>query len=173
MTLPPVSAISLRTDYWDNDEVANIVCRQLGYASGTIYTYGHTSQLPTLPVVAGFRRCTGSESNIFSCPSSYDLGSPGGDPDDLDCASGCLGPDGLQGTVDDTVSHQCQHSVDQGAICHQGDWNPSAASVALPTCQGCGAGCSMVECGITGDERGAANGWCNNDQPVVFSCIDY
>eukprot|EP01050_Picozoa_sp_SAG11_P040670 SAG11_NODE_17813_length_508_cov_0.909535_1_plen_169_part_11 len=28
---------------WDNDEPANIVCRQLGYAGGTLYTYGSSS----------------------------------------------------------------------------------------------------------------------------------
>eukprot|EP01045_Picozoa_sp_COSAG04_P050510 COSAG04_NODE_20499_length_392_cov_0.849829_1_plen_98_part_01 len=67
--------------YWDNDEPANMVCRGLGFASGTIYTYGATAMplytvsqgqqvtVPgLLPVVSGFRSCTGTEVNIFQCP---------------------------------------------------------------------------------------------------------
>jgi hypothetical protein len=38
---------------WDNDNVADIVCRQMGFQSGELYTYGHTNQLPSLPIVAG------------------------------------------------------------------------------------------------------------------------
>ena len=59
-----------------------MVCRGLGFASGTIYTYGATAMplytvssqgqqvtVPgLLPVVSGFRSCTGSEVNIFQCP---------------------------------------------------------------------------------------------------------
>jgi len=50
----------------DNDNAADIVCRQLGYNSGEIYTYGHTSQLPSLPIVAGFRSCVGTEATLFA-----------------------------------------------------------------------------------------------------------
>ena len=82
--------------YWDNNNMADVVCRQLGFATGEIYTFGHSSQLPTLPIVTGFRLCDGSESNVFACE-------PHGNPDDRDCEAGCVGADGLQGTLDDTV----------------------------------------------------------------------
>ena len=84
----------------------------MGYSSGEVYTYGHSSQLPTLPIVAGFRRCEGTEANIFACPPGGAL--TNGDVDDPDCAAGCLGADGLQGTLDDTIDHACTHSIDQG-----------------------------------------------------------
>jgi hypothetical protein len=84
---------------WDNDNAADIVCRQLGYASGEVYTFGHSTQLPSLPVVTGGRVCTGTEANIFGCPLSWN------DMADSDCMNGCLGTDGLQGTLDDTVDH--------------------------------------------------------------------
>ena len=92
--------------------MANIVCKQMGYNSGEIYTFGHSSQLPTLPIVAGFRVCDGTEANIFACPAGDAI--VDGDVDDPDCAAGCLGADGLQGTLDDTVDHACSHSIDQG-----------------------------------------------------------
>ena len=131
---------------WDNDAAADIVCRQLGYSGGSIYTFGHTSQLPSLPVVAGYRTCTGSEQSILACPE-------GGNPTDRECHGGCLGPDGRQGTDDDSMDAKCTHTIDQGAICN-GVW-PS--QVALETCQGSGEGGRMQ----------------NTNQPVVFSCIDY
>jgi hypothetical protein len=109
---------------WDNDNAADIVCRQLGYSSGEIYTYGRTSQLPTLPIVAGGRLCAGTEANIFACPQGAWLFQ------DPDCLNGCVGPDGVQGTLDDSPDPACSHSVDQGAICHNADspsnMNPSA-----------------------------------------------
>ena len=69
--------------FWEGDTLAEVVCRQLGYSSGATYTFGHTPQLPHLPVVAGFRTCTGSESNIFGCPMT-------GDPTKTVC-TGCVG----------------------------------------------------------------------------------
>ena len=136
--------------YWDNDNMADIVCRQLGYSSGTVYTYGHTTQLPDLPIVAGFRTCEGTEQNIFGCPEH-------GTPDDRDCAAGCLGDDGLQGTHDDTLDYRCTHTLDQGAICSNDD-QPS--QMALPTCQG------------SQSIRTQATGYVQL-QPIVFSCVEY
>eukprot|EP01045_Picozoa_sp_COSAG04_P009104 COSAG04_NODE_519_length_13169_cov_10.968248_9_plen_57_part_00 len=31
---------------WDNDNLASMVCRQLGYHSGELYTFGSTNHLP-------------------------------------------------------------------------------------------------------------------------------
>ena len=56
-------------DYWD-DVDATVVCKQLGYASGSIYTFGATKQLPTLPIVEGFRTCDGTEASLFGCPTA-------------------------------------------------------------------------------------------------------
>jgi len=162
--------------YWENDEPANIVCRGLGYESGTLYTFGTSSQLPTLPVVAGFRMCDGGESNIFQCPSSADRGAPVANlPDDLDCLQhGCVGPDGVQGTLDDTVSHTCQHTVDQGAICHNSE-TAGSSRPQLPHCNGCGVGCASVECLRDPDDMRAVDTHygCNSVQPAVFGCISF
>ena len=84
---------------WDNDNTAQLVCRQLGYSDGELYTYGHTSQLPTLPIVAGFRACQGTELNLFTCEER-------GRPVDRDCLNGCVGADGYQGTMDDTIDRK-------------------------------------------------------------------
>ena len=135
---------------WDNNNMGDIVCRQLGYASGDTYTFGHTTQLPTLPVVIAGRICTGTEASLFGCPLVWTSQA------DDSCALGCLGPDGLQGTVDDTVDPICTHTVDQGAICHNAD---TPSQVALPICQGSGSQAMMTGAVTT--------------QPVVFSCIDY
>ena len=168
--------------FWEGDGLANVVCRQLGYTSGSTYTFGHTAQLPHLPVVAGFRVCDGSESNIFHCPMTGDAtktvctgcvgvtspDAPGpGQPVDMDCLNGCLGPDHVQGTADDTVDPTCPHSLDQGAICH----NEGESQTALPHCGGFAGGGPMTECqrGTTGEWQGQ----CNYDQPAVFGCIDY
>ena len=186
--------------YWGGDTLAEVVCKQLGYQTGSTYTFGHTNSLPRLPVVAGFRRCAGSESNIFGCPipdtdvlvgtTSPDAPAHG-QPVDMDCLNGCVGPDHIQGTADDTLDPTCPHSLDQGAICH----NEGQSQVALPGCNGCGIGCAMTECNR--NSRGEFEGQvsvqqatvaagrattltvdrcceqCNYEQPVVFGCIDY
>ena len=91
--------------YWDNDEAANVVCRNLGFASGVMYTFGATRLLPTLPIVAGFQTCQGGETNILQC-------TPGGAPQDPDCWIGCRGADGIMGTADDSIDPTCAHNID-------------------------------------------------------------
>jgi len=141
---------------WDNDNVAAMVCRHLGYSTGELYTYGHTTQLPNLPIVAGFRACQGTELNMFHCPVR-------GSAVDPDCLNGCVGADGLQGTLDDTLDPSCTHSIDQGAICHNDD-QPSM--MALPTCRG------WTQTGALGGHN-AHDQHGNDEQPVLFSCIEY
>ena len=136
----------------DNDEAANIACRQLGYASGMIYTFGHTHLLPTLPIVTGWKLCDGSQRNILGCQDM-------GQPNDRDCAFGCAGPDGLIGTDDDTIDASCTHAVDQGAICMQSD-SVQSVNPNLPRCSGCGAG-------------GCALAAATSSQPITFSCVEY
>ena len=142
--------------YWDNDNLANTVCQQLGYNAGETYTFGSTSLLPTLPVVAGWRLCHGGEGDIFVCEAK-DVTFGGGRPvQDPDCTNGCVGADGIQGTADDTIDETCAHSIDQGAICYD-DSSPSQLNV--PVCRGCGTGgCALAT---------------NVDQPIIFGCLDY
>ena len=141
---------------WNNDNAADILCRQLGFASGQGYTFGATNLLPSLPIVAGYRNCAGTEADIFSCPLPANLAR--GEPADPYCALGCLGPDNIYGTIDDTINPTCTHAIDQGAICLSSD-SPQALNPAVQTCRAVGGG------GI------GASG--NLQQPAVFSCIEY
>ena len=84
-------------------DAAGVICRQLGFADGVMYTFGATRLLPTLPIVAGFRTCAGTESNIFQCAA-------GGAPVDPDCWIGCRGVDGQSGTADDSIDRTCGHN---------------------------------------------------------------
>eukprot|EP01052_Picozoa_sp_SAG31_P012838 SAG31_NODE_760_length_12279_cov_2.439655_2_plen_815_part_00 len=65
---------------WDNDNVANIVCRQLGFVYGQVYTYGtsNNNYIASLPVRWGFRNCQNTERSILECPTA-------GDPTDPTC----------------------------------------------------------------------------------------
>lgn len=77
----------------------------------------------------------------------------------MDCEHGCLGADGIMGTNDDTIQPgECEHSVDQGAICYTAD--DSANTVR-----------EDLKCGFGGDQCHFAGGGC--DQDIVFGCIDY
>ena len=113
---------------WNNNNAARVFCRELGFVDGEIYTFGHTNYLPTLPVVTGWKTCTGDEGSIQHCPlpgcvTSEDDTCAG--PADPDCEeAGCVGADGLAGTADDSIDNNaaaCSHEVDQGAICYNGD----------------------------------------------------
>jgi hypothetical protein len=135
-----------------SDNMADDVCTQLGFASGQIYTYGHTHLLPTLPIVAGFVTCAGGEANIFACPES------GGNLADRDCEMGCAGFDGVPGTSDDTIDPRCTHMIDQGVICEMQD-TPQALSPVVQRCAGAGAGmCASCD---------------TSSQPIIFSCVEY
>eukprot|EP01051_Picozoa_sp_SAG22_P000022 SAG22_NODE_1_length_62449_cov_158.689270_22_plen_101_part_00 len=49
---------------WDNDNYANLLCQELGYTSGVLYTYGATADsahVHDLTVVSGYRQCDGTE----------------------------------------------------------------------------------------------------------------
>ena len=140
---------------WDNDNAADIVCRQLGFASGQGYTFGMTNLLPTLPVVAGFMSCAGTEPDTFHCPRGD---TRSGRPTDPYCANGCTGLDTIYGTLDDTIDPTCSHAIDQGAICMRSD-SYQVLNPAVPTCRAVGGG------GI--GESG------NSAQPAVFGCFEF
>ena len=106
-----------------NEEMANVVCRSLGFAGGSIYTFGATRLLPTLPIVAGFKTCAGTESNIFQCGSPGTMTDVGGGAagfsngaDDPDCWIGCRGADG----------QPCPVSFYSSMYTRDGDWGPAA-----------------------------------------------
>jgi hypothetical protein len=144
---------------WNNHNAGNLVCQQLGFQSGEMYTFGRSNYLPNLPVVYGYRTCDGSENNLFNCVAA----SVGGDEDwrtpaDMDCRNGCLGADKIQGTDDDTIQPgECEHSVDQGAVCY-------AAGDSVTQVH------EELKCGNGGDECHMV-GVC--DQGIVFGCVDY
>ena len=139
--------------YWDNDEAANVVCRNLGFASGVMYTFGATRLLPTLPIVAGFQTCQGGETNILQC-------TPGGAPQDPDCWIGCRGADGQSGTADDTLDPTCTHAIDQGVICQVAD-SPQARNQA-----------NTDPCHHNTAGRGALY-QADHQQPIIFACVEF
>ena len=151
----PVSVCSGGHYYWDNDEAANVACRQMGFAGGQIYTFGSTRLLPTLPIVAGWHLCAGTERNLFECEDKSWSG-------DVSCSAGCPGPDGIIGTGDDTVSPDCTHAIDQGVMCER-EGSSQAVNPNLQRCSGCGGGgCQLADAGLD-----------RNDQAVSFSCIEF
>ena len=165
---------------WDNDGLAKIVCKELGYDDGALYTYGASDSLHDLPIVAGYRVCSadGAERSVFECPIggdancnySNDNGVVSEDSHcDFDCAA-----DQCHGGLDD----RCTHAIDQGAICFHS--NPSNGQLkchshngvaeqscdqwhhctgGCQACGGCHFGCSQV------DDA--------HPQDVIFGCVDY
>ena len=169
---------------WDNDGMANIACKQLGYEGGTLYTYGAMMMeagQTDIPIVAGYRVCSpeGSEASLFDCPiggdgncnDSNNNHAISGDTNcDFDCAFG--------GANCRSVDDRCTHAIDQGAICyhagdtggqlkchtHNGvdtascdDWHHCEGG--CQTCAGCHFGCSQVVDA--------------HPQDVIFGCVDF
>ena len=102
--------------YWQDDGAANVVCRALGYTSGSLYTYGVSHVTNSLmPIVAGWRTCQGTESSILDC-------SPDGAPTDRECRYGC--------------DSSCTHSLDQGATCFNSATHLGSLQPQIRTCTG-------------------------------------
>ena len=170
---------------WDNDNVANIVCRQLGFAYGTLYTFGVTTQLQQLPVVWGFRRCAGTEASIFQCPQP-----DGSNPSDPTCnqhsSTTQNNPFGTNNACTGGVDTTCTHAIDQGAVCYSST-EPSQLMPSMAPCQGCKYGCSSG--GLSNEHTSGNHNQCASNgqqcaagqcaaagaacQPVVFGCIDF
>ena len=144
--------------FWNNDNAANIVCRELGYIGGNVYTFGVSPSLPQLPIVAGFRACEGTEATIWDCPM---CGATGQDANGQcnDWPGHPQDPTGVNGMDTD-----CNHAIDQGVICYD-EARPSQTK--LPACSGCGAvaGCGQLLMTGTGGNNDA-----NGYQSVVFGC---
>ena len=64
---------------WFNKSSATVVCRMLGFSSGTIYglIYGEFT-LDNGPIWLSYPHCKGNELSIFDCPMHHDMpiGSP-------------------------------------------------------------------------------------------------
>ena len=163
--------------------VANMACKALGYDGGSLYTYGASAMLPSLPIVAGYHVCSaeGSEASVFDCNEGGDGNcqdrETGGDTHcDYDCAR--AGP--ACTSVDET---RCTHAIDQGAICYRSSaqagrqkchtgagnagidscdaWHHGMVSgdVCCQACAGCHFGCLMVDP--------------DHPQDVIFGCVDF
>jgi hypothetical protein len=102
--------------YWQDDGAANVVCRALGYTSGSLYTYGLSRVTDSLmPIVAGWRTCEGTEASIFDCMEE-------GTPTDRECRYGC--------------DSSCTHSLDQGATCFDSDTHHGQIRPQVRVCSG-------------------------------------
>ena len=120
-------------------------------------TFGNAEgSLPVLPIVAGYRQCTGTEASVFDCTEA----SPVAHANDMGCTNGC--------------SVNCMHSIDQGAICFTNGQTTSNVKPSIPTCTGPqanglgpGGALSQVQ-GCTGCGADGAL-----DQAIVFGCIDF
>ena len=159
--------------YWDNDEIAHMACIANGFASGSVYTFGATT-LPLyaggqpvpaqLPIVAGYRTCTGTEANIFQCPQCGNRVTQNNCQSWQGCTDGTTGQpictDATHCCADqnaaDTLSG-CSHSIDQGVICYA-QQEGSQLKADIVQCHGCAHGCALGG---------------NGAQAVVFGCVDF
>ena len=131
--------------YWDGNGAADVVCKDLGYETGQMYTYGVTRSLGVtndfLPIVAGFRTCQGNEANILECPTH-------GSPTDPDCRYGC--------------DSSCTHSLDQGVTCQSSDRHLGQIRSDIQQCPQSDRFSSFTN-GMSRDVS----------QPIRFGCIEY
>ena len=133
--------------FWNNDNGAAIVCRQLGYVSGSAYTFGVSPSLPVLPIVWGMHTCAdNTATSIFECADEQGSTDPS-----------------QYGANFDWSAQSCTHSIAQGAICYD-DARPSQMNSGIETCRSLG---NMALEGSYHDiQTGAAVG--TNYQAVSF-----
>ena len=150
-----------------------MACIANGFASGSVYTFGATT-LPLyaggqpvpaqLPIVAGYRTCTGTETNIFQCPQCGNRITQNNCQSWQGCTDGTTGQpictDATHCCADqneaDTLSG-CSHSIDQGVICYA-QQEGSQLRADIVQCHGCAHGCALGG---------------NGAQAVVFGCVDF
>ena len=134
--------------FWDSNEGADIVCKQITdpdgshpYAGGTVYTFGEGADEDT-PIHTGCTVCHNDDTDILQCELT---GVPGSDD----------GPGWGDGTGACPAEH-CHHRHDQGAICFRSSDFVQWGEIA-PTVQPCAD--SNIED--------------NANMALIFSCIQY
>ena len=113
---------------WNNDEPANIACRDLGYESGSLFTYGASFTLSEMPAHLGFQTCTGLEASLTDC--ELHAGDDGNFPS-AECYSD---PDARTG-----CNSGCSNHIDQGVVCY-------AAGTVTTQMQAVSAQASRLSC---------------------------
>lgn len=157
---------------WNNDEAANIACRDLGYVSGALFTYGASFNLRELPAHLGFQTCDGTEASLLDC--ELHMGGPDADHLSYPAASCYSDPDSRDG-----CNSGCSNHIDQGVVCY-GDgaeitplqaWATNADGSSA--CSGCGAngagGCDMH--GGLSSRTDETHG--EDRQTLFFGCIEF
>ena len=56
--------------FWDNQNGAAVICKQLGYAQGGVW-FSVAPGAASQPIVAGNRECVGDETTVFECPLAW------------------------------------------------------------------------------------------------------
>ena len=130
--------------FWDSNDGANIACKKVGYAGGTVYTAGSISPATdaNMPIHAGCTVCHPDDlaAGILDCSASGTAGGDDGPGWASTCADDCAG----------------RHDLDQGAICFT-----SEAFVEW------GAASDLVQpCGLTNIAQ-------DPNQALVFGCIQF
>jgi hypothetical protein len=189
--------------YWDNDNPAKIVCRALGYETGSLYTYGAGGpDLTPLPVVTGYRKCFPPDQDnpedpatnplpdsLFGCeshPADWHSNGHNGDdgtpasPTDFNCVE-------CTGSNDDSIDNppaieresDCTHAIDQGAMCY----NPgSQGATKCHTHTGAGQdgatcddwhGCDGGCVKCSGCSFGCASTDVSHPQDLIFGCVQF
>lgn len=135
--------------FWDNDNGAAIVCKQLGYVGGSAYTFGVSPSLPELPIVWGMHVCDSDDfDSIFDCPANDGTADPS-----------------QFGANYDWSAQNCNHAIAQGAICYD-NARPSQVKADIETCRHIGD-MTIGHDIATGAE--VTTGY----QAVAFGCIEF
>ena len=115
--------------FWDSNEGADMVCKQITdaagnhpYVGGTVYTAGELDDTrgdTGMPIVTGCAMCHHDDTNLLSC--------------DVDGVAGTEDGPGWLGGTTDCAMNSCHHRHDQGAICFTSDsfvnWGTVASTV--------------------------------------------
>ena len=75
---------------WNNHHAAEVVCRRLGYRGGRTYKVSNSPN--DLPIIVGWRICSGGEENLLECPLQ-------------------------DGRTEANEMDDCSHEIDVGASC--------------------------------------------------------
>ena len=77
---------------WNNHHAAEVVCRRLGYRGGRTYKVSNSPN--DLPIIVGWRICSGGEENLLECPlqdERTEANETGDCSHDIDVGASCTG----------------------------------------------------------------------------------